>query len=159
MDKLQAICAMITSYFETNGWDYKFDEEENFFLTGLALEGSIETLRLALDVNEEGYTVTGLLPLDVPEERLDQTARLLNRINCELRFGDLEMDEETRSISYFYPVDCRDSIPSPMTVQQSVLTPALAVDHYSPAICGVVQEGQSAAEAMAKLRLAEASAE
>src|SRR5262249_29972196 len=80
--------------------------------------------RLVLDTDEEGevFAVHLFSPFNVPPARMADMSRILNRLNCGLRFGRLCCwdDDDSNPVTYEHAIDVEGSKLAPKQIGHMV---------------------------------------
>jgi len=91
---VKSLFERVAGHLDTHDWTYTANEEKQYFSTGCRLKDA--SVRVILDVHEtedwQRVLVYSLFPVFVPEGRRAAVAESINRLNCGLIFGNLEMD-------------------------------------------------------------------
>lgn len=106
---------------------------------GVSLKCKLKSTRLLIDLREDKYLVYATVSLNADDDCRAEMARLINRINWSMVFGNFEMDERDGEIRFRLPVNCDcEGMPSREVVRDSIVIPALMMQKYGDAIVKVL---------------------
>lgn len=150
-DYSQAIVDNIRDFLESDGWNYRFEEDKGLFRFGLNLKAKINKINYVIHVKEDEFCVYAVYPLGVdPEDQEIMTVmtEFICRANYGLRNGNLELDVRDGEIRYKSFVDCDGQLPSQEVIQNSIYCPAAMCRRYASGVVGVIYGGMTAEDAV-----------
>lgn len=96
----------------------------------------------------KGFAVLGA---HAPAERRDAVLGLLNRINWRIAMGNFEMDPDDGEVRLRVYRDERDDELTDAAVERTVRYAIMAVEHFYPAIMGVIWNDMAPEDALAMI--------
>lgn len=144
----QKIADAVISCITENGWtNYVFDRTRGIIKLKFRVEGSIDHIRLLLDLHEHFYLAYGCIEMNVNEAYRREAALYLTWVNYRINFGNFEMDMQDGEIRYKYPVDCDNIEPSFEIIDRSIGIPVGMFSRYGDGLLKVMFGMASAEEA------------
>ncbi|MBR6789937.1 MAG: YbjN domain-containing protein [Oscillospiraceae bacterium] len=91
----------VRAYFDSQGWQYRYDEEKGFFGMLVKVSEEMEACKAYTVIrDEERFTTFVTLPFRVPEEQRPLAARFISAANYQLLLGCFEMDFRDGDVQY-----------------------------------------------------------
>lgn len=144
----------IQSFLDRDDWSYEFNEEKEYFKTGIKLDGKLKRCDIIVDIREDYYIVYGIIDITADKNNIQNMAEFLHRVNNRLTFGSFELFYEDGEIRSKILVDCGDDcdcLPSDSIIKRSLHFPAILFDEYSDGLLGVMFDFLTPEEAIEKL--------
>ena len=139
----ESIVHAFHQFFRENSiTNFRFLEDSGCFKFDAHLENRLRMLHYLVDVRMNGFTVYSFFPFRVDCEDTDalsQTSELLNRINCTLSCGSMELNYDTGSIRFKDQIHCPDGyLLTEDTIWESIGWPAAVFEHYCDALAAFI---------------------
>lgn len=135
------IASAIDDFMVASNWRYQFDDENGVFRLSLNLKGKINRVNYTIDVNENGYMVYAVLPVNATKDdkgMMAKMAEFLHRANYGLRVGNFEMDHADGEIRYKVYTICDGIVPTREMVRRSILVPVNMFERYGDGILSII---------------------
>ena len=140
----QETIRIVQKYLEDNNWRFQFDENTAAFYFGYDLDGILRSINLILYVEEEGFTLFGILPVGCDtqkEEEMHNVLQILNNANYGLANGCFELGFREGDIRFRLHCSCHSTAPSEATVHKSIGSVVAACKAYGDQIATVLCHG------------------
>lgn len=146
------IARKINNWFDKDNWKYTFDEEKGVFKTGIQIHGKLKRCMVYIAVEEESFQSYGTIDIGVDEDKIDDVAVFLTRVNFGLKYGNFELDYRDGEIRYQYAVDCHGGMMlTDEIIGRAVYVPALMFQKYGDGLLAVLFGISSPEETIAKI--------
>ena len=137
------IAYCISEALTEDGRCFGFNDDIGFFDFSLRLEESkdLDCLRCVISVGIDSYILYGILPLkaDTKDSKMiAAVSRFLHLANYRLHNGNFQINYQTGEIRYKLYHDCQSSLPSKLTILNSILTATENMDNYSNGLLGLI---------------------
>ncbi len=143
-----AIAKKIMDYLDKEEWKYMFYEEDGVIAFGAAIGGFLKRLDYTIHVDEDSYLVFATVPF-AADERNPELMELICRINCNLRFGVLQIDPDDGEIRCKMSIVCgEEGLPTDKMMEVSVFTPGKIFTMFGDTIVKVAIGAVKAKEAL-----------
>ncbi len=100
----------IREYFQENEWN--FDENQNIFMSGFALEKNQTGALLQVAVHEKSFLVLTAPDFEIPETALQSVQAYAGELNRLLGIGCAYLDKEERMLTFRTSLICADNPPT-----------------------------------------------
>ena len=103
---MNAIATAVKAYYDSQGWKYDYNEDENVFYMRMSLK-VVDGCRVITDVqNDKTFITYSIFPIKIPVEKRLAMAEYLTRVNYGLIHGNFEMDFEDGEVRYKVTTCC-----------------------------------------------------
>ena len=100
----------IREYFQGNAWN--FEEKQNVFISGFALEENQTGALLQAAVHEKSFLVLTAPDLEIPETALQNVQEYAGELNRLFGIGCVYLDKEERMLTFRTSLICADNPPT-----------------------------------------------
>ena len=103
---MNAIATAVKAYYDSQGWKYDYNEDENVFYMRMSLK-VVDGCRVITDVqNDKTFITYSIFPIKIPVDKRLAMAEYLTRVNYGLIHGNFEMDFEDGEVRYKVTTCC-----------------------------------------------------
>ena len=154
----QAI-ACVKDVLESNGYKYRFHEEDNKFTLGFNLSRSkLKSCDITVYVrpvnDNENYCrallAYGSIAVSADKESMDRVCEYITRANYGLTIGNFELDHRDGEIRYKVSWNVRDALPGDDAVDDLWAIPVAMFNKYGDGLLAVNMGFSSVDDAIAK---------
>jgi len=131
----------VNSFITENEYFFEFDDEKKIFSGEFELEASIETCEAMFYLYDDMLATTMWLPFEVPEDRRDDVAILLTKINSNIYYGFYRLNFETGEVSARSYILIESVLPGYPEIDVLLHQPLHYVEDYGDGIHKVAFEG------------------
>ncbi len=126
-----------------DGRRFDFNDDIGFFDFSSRLEESrdLDCLRCVISVGLDSYVLYGIPPLKADTKdsgMMAAVSRFLHLANYRLHNGNFQINYKTGEIRYKLFHDCQSSLPSKLTILNSILTATENMNNYSNGLLGLI---------------------
>ena len=141
----------IKNFLDQEEKKYYFDPIKGVFRLKVVINKKclLRHVDLNIFVDEDGFLVCAVSPINVPEETRDEVAIFLTRINYQFKNGDFEMDYSDGEVMFKVYCYCGDQMPSLDVIDRYYDIPLFTFKRYSEGLVDVIlgkKTGKEAAE-------------
>ena len=149
-DYSKMVAERIRKVLIEDGREFDFDDDIGFFEFSLDLEGDhLDKLRCIISVGLDSYTLYGIpsLKADTGNRRMmTALSKFMHMVNYRLHNGNFQLNFRTGELRYKLYHDCQSSLPSELTILDSILTVAANMEIYSNGLIGLISRRDMTAE-------------
>lgn len=142
------IANAVQQFFIDDDWKYDFDEENGVFRVGCNLQCKLGDTMIIVRIGETGFYSMAYIKIKAGEDVRKEVAEFITRANYGMKNGNFEMDFNDGELRYKSFNNCSGVLPSAAVIRDSLLFPALTIDHYGDALLAVIFGMKSPQEAI-----------
>ncbi|HQN01606.1 MAG TPA: YbjN domain-containing protein [Candidatus Hydrogenedentes bacterium] len=140
---------MVKGYFEANNWEYECSPtEEGLFLAGIEAENTEFDVVIHADDDINQITCFCIHQDTVPEEKLNDVAEYMTRVNFSNVFVAYDMDFDDGEIRMRASMNLADMKPTPDMLDTLIQNTLSFADIYYPGLIAVLEDESSPKEAL-----------
>lgn len=129
----------VRDFMDKDDWKYEYDGERQLIRAGVNLKCKLQSVRLFISFNENGYTAVVVPPLKADEANRTNVMEYLTRANYGLRNGNFEMDLGDGEVRYKVYVNTKGvSDISDEIIEDSIMLPVVMMDRYGDGIAALM---------------------
>lgn len=137
----QKLKECIETFFKENDWNYTFNDEHEYFETGIRIHNKLKRCDIYIDVYDEYYVTHGVLPISADTACMKEVSEYLHRVNYGMKWGSFEMDYNDGEIRVKCFVNCGDDcdcLPTPSVVRDSIQMLSVILEKYGDELLAVM---------------------
>ncbi len=135
MDK---VVQEIKKVFDKEEWKYKYEEEENIFVSGVNMLSAIGNVDILISVDDDFYIVYTVINSKVEKTCVNAVSEFINRANSGLKNGNFEMDYSDGEIRYKVFSYMNDESVSEEVVTNSMILGVLMIKKYGEGLLKIM---------------------
>lgn len=129
----------VRDYMDKDDWKYEYVDDRHLIRAGVNLKCKLQSVRMFISFNENGYTVVAVPPMKADEASRPNVMEYITRANYGLRNGNFEMDVEDGEIRYKVYVNAKGMNDiSDDIIDDSIKLPALMIDRYGDGMAALM---------------------
>lgn len=144
----EKIKSAIENYLIEDEWKYQFVSENGFFKAGIKLECKLKSAEMFINVTEQSFCVTTVLPVGADDESKPAVAEFITRANYGHVHGCFEMDYTDGEIRFRSDLYCGDAVPTHNQIEHIIYLNGFMVNRYGDALTKVLYGLSSAQDAI-----------
>ncbi len=141
----------LTQFFEEDGWNFAPGEEATVLCLDFQGQSGSWTCRVQAREEQQQLVFYSICPHKMPEDKAIDVMEFLTRANYGLIIGNFELNLIDGEIRCKTSLDVEDAELTTPLIRHMVYANVLAMDQYLPGILGVIEEGISPQEAIARI--------
>ncbi len=134
---MNILASAVQFYLQSQEWHFHFDEEKELFTFTMRLK-KIDSVKVFVRIGEDSITTYALLPIHVPQDKLDMACRYVARANYGMRNGNLELDLNDGEVRYKTYLYAKDRVPAQDEVERYVDICFLTLDRYAEGLMKIL---------------------
>ena len=154
----KSIADAVKNTLTADEWNFDFDEDNGLFRLGVKAKGPFNSLDIIISIRDTDY-VTYVVPPVAADPNDSSTlaaiAEFFCRANCNISYGNFDLDFNDGEIRYRVFVDCNGIIPTDDMILASVYVPISVFERYAPGIAAVLFGSANPEEQIQKCEAAE----
>lgn len=135
------IANAIETYLKNEEWKYNYDEEDEIFDFGVAIDSPMRCLDYIIELKDEAYVVYAIAPLGInhkDEKMVNSMAKLLCQLNLKIKNGNFELDVRDGELRFKSFVDCSGVTPTQEMIEHSIDCPSAIFEIYAEELLDVI---------------------
>lgn len=139
MSRMENMIELVKNYLEEKKWKYEYKEENHVIITGVKLDCNLQSAKILIRFNENGYLTVAVPPLGAKEEYRPAIAEYITRANYGMTNGNFEMDYNDGEIRFKVYTNYKglDEI-SEDIIEESFVTPILMYERYGDGLAALL---------------------
>lgn len=139
MADIYAMIDAVRDYLDADNWNYEYDEARKIIRTGVNLDCKLQSTRLFVTFNENGFSTIATISMKADEANRERIAEYITRANYGLRNGNFEMDYNDGEIRYKLYTNCKgiDRVPSQM-IGDAIIIPPTMFERYGNGLAALM---------------------
>jgi hypothetical protein len=139
----------IIEMLNNKGWQMVPDKKQGLYVSSCEGENSTYNVYLnVMNLYKQLLIVYSYIPVKAPKDKLEKMALLLNKINCDLYYGNFEMDYSNGEITFRNGMHFLGEEFTEYMALNTISPCAFTVDKYFPAIKALLDTEISPEEAL-----------
>ena len=135
----QDLIDRVRDYMDKDDWKYEYVEDRNLIRAGVNLKCKLQSVKMYITFNDNGYTVISVPPMKADEASRTNVMEYITRANYGLRNGNFEMDVNDGEIRYKCYVNVKGmNDVSDDIIDDSIKLPALMIDRYGDGMAALM---------------------
>lgn len=147
--------SIIRDFLKSQGWQFTEVPNNNVLLFGIAGKNGKFQCVVDLIENESKFIFFSICGINAPLKKKDVMLELLNGLNCQLFFGNFEIDLEDGEIRLRTHIPYRNLQVNEQFIEEIIMTNIIIMDKSIPAIMSLMYGDISVNEAIKKAKLEE----
>lgn len=147
MSEYTQIAAAVRSFFEDQGWQYNYSEEDGLFESGVQLDHEPGGAMIHAVIGKSAFTVMIAPELVIEEECFDDVKDFITDVNARLMLGGLVLDCEEHVLYFRVGQNCTGQAPNAAIVEDAFLYPISFVEDICPILLELLAGSLSPEEA------------